>query len=205
MPELLGGEEVVAEFAAEVDVDFGEGAFPVGEEFQVLEAVGPFGGVAVQVEAEVFEEVHPELGAVGKAELLLHDGDLALGGYGFGLFVLLVVEAPFYGGAGVLDQVDSQIFPSAQLHGPGIPDWRVEVKIEGNLSRWQLPFSECYFCGRHSLSVELVENGIHGGFLEIDVGALPDGGDVPGLGEVVDALVGGAVFFLELPGGVVVV
>lgn len=75
----FSGEEVFAEFLAEFEGDVGDGAFAAGEAEEVLEGAAGIIPRFVGYVLEVLDEVHFATVAVGEAELLFEDGDLALG------------------------------------------------------------------------------------------------------------------------------
>jgi len=147
----FSGEEVFAEFLAELQGDVGNGAFAAGVAEEMLEdAAGIVAGLVGDV-LEILDEIDLAAGVVGKAELLFEDGNLSLGADGFGNLELFVVAPAFGGVFGLLEQVDAQILPAAEFTGAGIAYGRVEVQVEGNLSAREFAFSKGYFGSRHNL------------------------------------------------------
>ena len=141
----FSGEEVFAEFLTEFEGDVGDGAFAAREAEEVLEGATGIISRFVGYILEVLDEVHFATVAVGEAELLFEDGNLALGADGLGNLEFLVVAFALCGVFGFLEQVDAQVFPAAELAGAGVAHGRVEVQVEGDLTAWEFPFPECYF------------------------------------------------------------
>ena len=123
----FSGEEVFAEFLTELESNVGDGAFAAGEAEEVLEGAAGIIPRFVGYVLEVLDEVHFATVAVGEAELLFEDGDLALGADGLGNLEFLVVAFALCGVFGFLEQVDAQVFPAAELAGAGVAHGRVEV------------------------------------------------------------------------------
>ena len=141
----FSGEEVFAEFLAELESDVGDGAFAAGEAEEVLEGAAGIIPRFVGYVLEILDKVHFATVAVGEAKLLFEDGNLALGADGLGNLEFLVVAFALCGVFGFLEQVDAQVFPAAELAGAGVAHGRVEVQVEGDLTAWEFPFTECYF------------------------------------------------------------
>ena len=147
----FSGEEVFAEFLAELQGDVGDGAFAAGVAEEMLEdASGVVAGLVGDV-LKILDEIDLAAGVVGKTELLFEDGYLALGADGFGDLELFVVALALGGVFGLFEEVDAQVLPAAELAGAGISHGRVEVQVEGNLAAGELSFSKGYFSCRHNL------------------------------------------------------
>ena len=136
------GQQVGLEALAEFIGDVGDGAVAFRKLLEVLEGAQDVGSGFIGNLLEVVDEVDSAAGAVGKAELLLEDGNLALGADGFGNLELLGVVAALNFSLGVLLQVDTQVFAAALLPGAGIPDRWPEVQVERNLAARELAFAE---------------------------------------------------------------
>lgn len=80
----FAGEEVFAEFLTELRGNIGNGAFATGEAEEVVEGSPGIASRLVGDFLEVADEVHLAPGVVGKTELFLEDGYLALGADGLG-------------------------------------------------------------------------------------------------------------------------